>query len=93
MEVDNGMSKTLRDRIWTAALELLVAKGKFKAAELIEDADLKESQRQTVRRTLRALEEDGWLERDSPQSGIWRMGWKGRMLLNADEQTIEQARA
>lgn len=87
------MSKTLRDRIWTAALELLVAKGKFKAAELMEDAGLEENQRQTVRRTLRALEEDGWLERDSPQSGIWRMGWKGRMLLNADDQTIEQARA
>lgn len=86
------MTQTLRDRIWDAALELLVAQGKFKAAHVLNECSLDESQRQTVRRALRAMEEDGWLERESQQSGIWRLGHKGRMFLNISEQTIEQAR-
>ncbi|ELY65811.1 hypothetical protein C490_13566 [Natronobacterium gregoryi SP2] len=84
--------KTLRDEVWNAALEELVARGKFKTADLLDKLDLSESQRQTVRRTLNALEEDGWLERESEQSGIWRLGWKGKMLLNVSEETIDQSR-
>ena len=86
------MTQTLRDQIWDAALEQLAAKGNLRAAEVIEDAGISESQRQTVRRTLRALEEDGWLERDSPQSSIWRLGEKGRILLNVSEDTNDKSR-
>ncbi|WP_049923941.1 hypothetical protein [Halopiger djelfimassiliensis] len=85
------MTETLRDQIWDATMEKLVAEGKLKAAHVMVHCGLDESQRQTVRRTLRALEEDGWLERDSPQSGIWRIGWKGRMLLDVDDETIENS--
>ena len=84
---------TLRDKVWNASLELLVAKGKFKAIEVIENENLREEQRQTVRRCLNEMEEKGWLERTSRQSGIWRLGWKGKMLLNVSEQTIEQSQA
>ncbi|ADD03837.1 uncharacterized protein Nmag_0245 [Natrialba magadii ATCC 43099] len=84
--------KTKRDKVWNATLELLVAQGKFKASDIMEELDLTESQRQTVRRVLRAQEEYGWVERESRQSGIWRLGWKGRMLLNVSEKTIEQSR-
>ncbi|RKD97820.1 BlaI/MecI/CopY family transcriptional regulator [Halopiger aswanensis] len=83
---------TMRDQIWNAALEQLVAKGKFKAAEVMDELDLSERQRQTVRRTLRQLEEQGWLSRESKQSGIWRLGKKGRMLLNVSEDTIDESR-
>ena len=84
--------RTLRDKIWGEALEQLAANGRFKAIHVMEGCGLGEEQRQTVRRTLRAMEEDGWLERDSPQSSIWRIGWKGRMLLDADDEAIERAR-
>lgn len=86
------MTQTLRDQIWDVALEQLVAKGELRATEVIEDAGLDESQRQTVRRTLRSLEEDGWLERDSPQSSIWRLGATGQRLLNVREDTIDESR-
>ncbi|PCR89656.1 helix-turn-helix domain-containing protein [Natrinema ejinorense] len=85
--------KTNRDKIWNATLEELVARGRFKAIDIMSKLDMDESQRQTVRRTLNALEKDGWLERESKQSSIWRLGWKGRMLLNVSEETIERARA
>lgn len=86
------MTDTLRDQVWNAALEQLVAKGKFTITCLLDELDLGDSKRQTVRRTLNAQEKAGWLERDSKQSSIWRLGWKGRLLLNVSEFTIEQSR-
>jgi len=80
---------TLRDRIWDEALTLLATEGKFK----ISDLDFEnEGQKHTIRRTLRSLEEDGWLERTSQQSPIWRIGWKAEMILDIDEETVEESK-
>lgn len=84
---------TMRDDIWNAALEQLVATGKFKSIHIMTNLGLEEAQRQTVRRVLREMEEQGWVERETEQSSIWRLGWKGRHFLNVSEETIEQARA
>ena len=74
---------TLRDETWNAALELLAAEGEFRVTELLDEAGLTERQRATVLRCLRELEDHGWLARESKQSGIWRAGEKGRVLLNS----------
>ena len=74
---------TLRDETWNAALELLAANGEFRVTELLDEAGLTERQRATVLRCLRELEDHGWLARESKQSGIWRAGEKGRILLNS----------
>lgn len=85
---------TLRDNIWNTALENLVENGKFRVSDIIDDLDEADnSQRKTVQRCLRQLEDKGWLERKSTQSPIWRLGWKGRMLLNISEDKVEQAKA
>lgn len=62
---------TKRDQIWNAALELLVAKGKFRASHVMVKCGFDECQRQTVLRTLCQLGEQGWLEHESEQSSIW----------------------
>lgn len=82
---------TMRDQIWNVALERLVSRGKFKASDILNELELTESQRQTVRRCLRELEEHGWLHRESEQSSIWRLGNKGKLLLNVSESTIEES--
>lgn len=90
--MDFAMVRILQDKVWNAALEELIARGKFKAADLLDLLDLSESQRQTVRCTLHALEDDGWLGRENKQSGIWQLEEKGRLLLNASSDTIDDSR-
>jgi DNA-binding IclR family transcriptional regulator len=76
---------TLRDSVWDAALEELASNGELKVADILEDIDAGESQRQTVRRCLKELEQKGWLERESKYSSIWRIGEKGELLLQLSE--------
>ena len=80
---------TLRDDTWNASLELLVKQQKFKVDHLVDhlneespdDVEISDDQRQTIRRCLRQLEDKGWVERTTEQSEIWRIGWKGEVML------------
>lgn len=80
---------THRDDVWDEVLITLKNEGKFRIAEL--DALESESKRQTVLRVLNNMEEKGWLERTSPQSPIWRLGWKAKLILDIDEAVLERA--
>lgn len=80
---------TLRDEVWDEALTRLKRNGKFRLSELPFD----ESERHTVRRSLRNMEERGWLYRESEQSPIWRLGSKAELILEADDELVERSRA
>lgn len=71
---------TLRDDVWDEALTRLAADGKFRISEL----DFDESEKYTIRRTLNNMEEEGWVERSSKQSPIWRLGWKSKLVMGQD---------
>lgn len=73
---------TLRDEVWDEVLRTLIKEGKFKISDLKFD----ESERHTVRRVLRHMEEQGYLRRDTPQAKIWRVGERGREILNLSER-------
>jgi DNA-binding HxlR family transcriptional regulator len=68
-------------------LTTLVNRGKFKISELPFDS----SSRSTVRRTLREMEEKGWLARESEHAHVYRLGPKGELLLDVSQETIEQS--
>lgn len=76
---------TLRDEVWNAALRELTAaeESKFK----IGDLGFEDSQRHTVRRVLREMEELSWLERENDRSHIWYPGESARQLLNLDRSS------
>lgn len=79
---------TLRDEIWNEVLTTLVNRGQFKINELPFD----ESQRHTVRRVLKEMEELGWLTRESEHASIWRIGSKSELLLDIDPDVVESSR-
>ncbi|MDS0295777.1 hypothetical protein [Halogeometricum luteum] len=85
----NVQTMTLRDQAWNIALRYLADKGKFKLAEL----PFKETERHTVKRVLREMEEYGWIQRESKQSGIYRLGPTAEQYLNVDEEIIEAAKS
>lgn len=68
---------TLRDEVWDAVIETLVEEGKFQ----IGDLNFEESERHTVRRVLRNMEDQGYLRRDSPQAKTWRAGERAKDYL------------
>lgn len=76
---------TTRDDVWSAVLDLITEKGAFRRSDLPFD----ESQRHTVRRTLKGMEEHGWLWRTDEMSPIWRAGPKAKERL----QLTDTARA
>ena len=80
---------TLRDTVWHETMQQLVKTGQFKISELPFD----ESQRHTVRRTLRKMETLGWLSRDSNRDATWRMGEQAELHLNVSAKKIEAAQA
>lgn len=73
---------TLRDDVWNEVLETLIEEGKFK----IGDLDFDESERHTVRRVLRNMEELGYLRRESEQARIWRAGPRAKDTLNLTDR-------
>ena len=79
---------TLRDQVWDAVLEELNRTGKF----TISDLDFEDSERHTVRRVLRRMEEFGWLRRTNKQAATWRLGTKAEIYLNVSDDHIQQAR-
>jgi len=80
---------TLRDEIWNDVLSRLVHEGKFKISDLGYD----KSQRNTVRRVLREMEDQGWLSRESEQSSIWRLGPKAEMLMSVNSDVIRESQS
>lgn len=84
-EVPNNM--TWRDDVWSEALQLVRSRGKFRISEL----EFKDGQRATVRRTLREMEQFGWLRRDSQLDATWRLGEEGKKLLNVHPNIIRHS--
>ena len=80
---------TLRDEIWNEALTKVSRMGYFK----ISDLEFTESQRHTVRRTLKSMEAAGWLQRRNGRAAKWCLGAKAETTLNASRDAIQQARA
>lgn len=70
-------------------MQQLVKTGQFQISELPFD----ESQRHTVRRTLREMEKLGWLSRESDRDATWRMGEQAELHLNVSTEKIESAQA
>jgi hypothetical protein len=80
---------TLRDEVWNAVLKQLVKTGRFR----ISDLPFGESQRNTVRRTLREMEQKNWLARENNRAATWRMGETAETHLNVSPEHIQRARA
>lgn len=72
------MGVAIKDEIWMTLIEELARGESFKIKEL---DDIPESQRKTARRTLRVMEENGWVERDPPRSSIWQPGPLSRVYF------------
>lgn len=79
---------TLRDEVWHATLRQIVKTGSFR----ISDLPFNDSQRFTVRRVLREMEDLGWLERENDRAATWRLGDKAESHLNVSVETIKQGR-
>jgi len=79
---------TLRDEVWNETLKQLIKTGYFQISDLPFD----EGQRYTVRRVLRDMEEQGWLERESKRAATWAMGERARAHLNVSSEIISQAK-
>lgn len=79
---------TLRDEVWNAVLEQLVKTGSFRISDLPFD----ESQRHTVRRVLREMEDLGWLSRENKRAATWRVGEMAELHLNISAEKLEQAK-
>jgi len=80
---------TLRDDIWDDVLLRIVQQGKFKISDLGYD----ESHRNTVRRVLREMEDQGWLARESEQSSIWRLGPKAELFMSVGADAVRESQS
>jgi predicted transcriptional regulator len=70
-------------------MKQLVKTGKFR----ISDLPFTKSQRHTVRRTLRVMEEQEWLSRENDRAATWRMGELAELHLNVSADKIEAAKS
>lgn len=73
---DNGPANA-RDHAWSAALHVAFTRDgdEFTAADVLEVADkLSDAHDQTIRRTLNAMAQLGWLEKeDDDHPSTWRL--------------------
>ncbi len=74
-----------RDVVWSEVLQVVKSHGKFRTSDL----EFEDEQRATVRRVLREIEKYGWLGRESKLDATWRLGEKGRKLLNVHPDIIK----
>ena len=72
----------LRDDVWDSVLHVLKEEGRLQ----ISDLPFEDSQRHTVRRTLREMENKGWLMRESERGKIWYAGPVAKESLNMDSR-------
>ncbi|WP_340100557.1 hypothetical protein [Salinibaculum salinum] len=71
-------------------IELAVRDGIFYSGDVGKGLDDPPSQ-STITRVLQQLESEGWLERDTSGSSLWRAGTKARILGDMNESTIRLA--
>jgi len=68
------MNPTIRDKVWDATIRIAETTSdsdeRFTTGDVLEEAGLNDSHRRTAQRTLRAMEELGWLIKRS-QSWEW----------------------
>jgi len=76
---------TTRDRVWSAAVRLLARRHPlgFQLFQVREEAALDESKDRTIRRTLNAMEELDWLQRDDGEK-YWHPGERVTEVVEAD---------
>lgn len=65
------MYTTIQREVWSSAFDLLIENGEFTISDL---NGFDNSEKYTVNRVLKHLEELGWLERDSPNGTVWYAG-------------------
>jgi len=81
------MKWTKRDKIWKAALELLLGQGEFRTDEVMDRTDLETNSYRTVQDTLITMSEMGILRQDtkngnpktdytSKEGKQWHRVWK-----------------
>ena len=72
------------------ALKLALSEGAFKSED-VRRGFARPPSRHTVRRVLRQLEEDDWLQRESEDARIWRAGMQARMLGDLSDRALQEA--
>jgi len=72
------------------ALKLALSEGAFKSED-VRRRFARPPSRHTVRRVLRQLEEDDWLQRESEDARIWRAGMQARMLGDLSDRARQKA--
>ncbi len=75
------VDSTARDHVWAAAIELLIDRQEFRTRDIANQLD-DDASLPTIRRTLRAMEELDWIEREAPESHYWRAGPKAHEHLD-----------
>lgn len=78
---------TIRDEVWHEVLLQLMRTSKFRIGDLPFD----ESQRHTVRRVLREMEQMSWLSRETERAATWRMGELAQRHLNVSAEQIRES--
>ena len=76
---------TLRDDAWNAIFLTLTRQNEFK----LTDLPFKESERHTVRRVAREMEQYRWIERESPQHARWKAGPRFKDLARVADERLE----
>lgn len=75
------MSVHVRNEAWSVILDQLATTGWFK----ISDLPFEEADRHTVRRTIREMEELGWVSREGNRAPKWKRGPVADKLLQHHE--------
>ncbi|MUV56229.1 hypothetical protein [Halogeometricum sp. CBA1124] len=75
-------NQTLRDRVWNDVLITVSKQGSFKMGDL----GFSESQRHTVRRVLKAMEEQDWLHRENNRMKTWHPGDTAKEYVKFSER-------
>lgn len=84
------MSEHRAAQVAARAIRLAILQGAFTSGEVTRGLDTPPS-KATVRRVLRQLEADGWLQRSSDNSPIWRAGREARVLGDMSSSARERA--
>lgn len=75
---------TIRDLVWNATLELVQERFLFTNKFVRDKANLRKKHSRTVRRTLKTMNELGWVKRPESRSGYyWTAGEKAVEQLGA----------
>lgn len=84
------MTEHRATRVASRAIRLAILQGAFTSDDVTRDLNDAPS-KPTVRRVLRQLEADGWLQRSSDESPIWRAGREARVLGDMSSSARDRA--